>query len=61
MANLCWWCGGKLTNPFGRPVEGVVITLPGGQHQVRVHKVCEYDAKGYIGESRITAQPAQTN
>jgi len=42
----CWQCGGTLTNPFKRPVEGVERTLPLGE-KVRMHKVCAvtFDAR----------------
>jgi hypothetical protein len=55
---ICWWCSKKLTNIFGKPVEGVAVTLPGGLHQVRVHKMCSYDAGEYLHGTKITAQPS---
>ena len=50
---FCWQCGGQLTNPFGKPIEGVVRRVDG--QEVKLHKVCaiDFDAE----HRRLTAQP----
>ena len=46
-----------MTNPYGKAVTGVIVTLPGDHEQVRVHKMCFHDASEYRHGEKITAQP----
>lgn len=48
----CWWCGGKLMAVSHAEVTG------GTGHVFWVHKVCEADARRYLGKG-LTAQPPQ--
>ena len=52
----CWQCGGTLTNPFKRPVEGVERTLPLGE-KVRLHKICAVTFDADQADRILTAKP----
>ena len=49
----CWWCSKPLSNPFGKPVQGVARKVDG--NVVRMHKTCSHDFD--IEWRKLTAQP----
>lgn len=55
---ICWWCGGKLVNPFGKLVEGKLLRLFDGQ-EVKVHKICSADAERALKDEKVTARESE--
>lgn len=49
LSPLCWWCGKRLVGPGGvagkEPLSFRLFTPPFGTTPVKVHIVCEADAK----------------
>ena len=59
-AMRCWQCGGTLTDPFKRPVEGVERTLPLGE-KVRMHKICAETFDLDQIDRIVTARPPEVD
>jgi len=52
----CWWCSKPLSNPFGKPIQGVERNVDG--NKVRIHKICSHDFDSEF--RKVTAQPSAT-